>query len=604
MSLRRTLSMAFVLMISFSTALFAQPVITSLVPSTGPAAGGNSVAINGSGFTGATAVNFGTISAAFVFNSDNSITATAPPGTPGAINVSVTTGSGTSPSSAASRYVYQGDWFAYVTDQGDGSITAIDTTTNTPTSYSGIISLPNNIAITPDGKTAYITDGVDQIDVFDLATNTATTLIPLVSGSHPFAIAITPDGTTALVAYFAANYVTPIDIATNTAGAPIPLPISTTVPVCFDIAITPDGTTAYVTAFNDSLVIPLNLATSTAGAGISVPAPYGIAITPDGKTAYVASFGGGGTVVPITIATNTAGSPIGIGGPEPAGVSITPDGKTAYVISQIANNVTPIDIATNTARSPISVGITPLNMAVTPDSNDGYVTNNSDNTVTQIIVNTNTPGVTIPTGSGPVGIAISPDQAPIASFVATAMPGGFTTTFDASSSVSPVGTVTLYAWNFGDGQTFKTHSPVVTHTYQFGGQYIVTLTVTNSAGTSTTQVFTGHTVSNNGGPNATTAQLVDIGPTTPFFEGRAIKNKFLTQTDLTNKLTWDSNDPSIVGYLLYRNGVLLKTFTGNKEFEFIDHNRRKGETDVYTLIAFNAGGAQSQPVTIILTQKR
>ena len=65
-------------------------------------------------------------------------------------------------------------------------------------------------------------------------------------------------------------------------------------------------------------------------------------------------------------------------------------------------------------------------------------------------------------------------------------------------------------WNFGDGNTLETSSPVVTHTYLFSGIYTVTLTVTNSAGTSTTLTFTGQTVSNNGGPSAQTSQTVQI----------------------------------------------------------------------------------------------
>jgi hypothetical protein len=39
----------------------------------------------------------------------------------------------------------------------------------------------------------------------------------------------------------------------------------------------------------------------------------------------------------------------------------------------------------------------------------------------------------------------------------------------------------------------------------------VTLTVTDAAGTSVSQVFTGRTVSNNGGPSATATQQVGIG---------------------------------------------------------------------------------------------
>ncbi|MGP3947146.1 IPT/TIG domain-containing protein [Streptomyces sp. 7N604] len=79
------------------------PSINSLVPDTGPAAGGNLVFIDGSGFTGATAVDFGTTPAdGFVVVGDDVIAATAPAGT-GTVQVQVTTPSGTS---NAVAYVY------------------------------------------------------------------------------------------------------------------------------------------------------------------------------------------------------------------------------------------------------------------------------------------------------------------------------------------------------------------------------------------------------------------------------------------------------------------------------------------------------------------
>ncbi|MFF8786351.1 IPT/TIG domain-containing protein, partial [Streptomyces sp. NPDC015125] len=45
------------------------PVLSSVVPSSGPAAGGTTVTLTGTGFTGATAVRFGGVSASFVVNS-------------------------------------------------------------------------------------------------------------------------------------------------------------------------------------------------------------------------------------------------------------------------------------------------------------------------------------------------------------------------------------------------------------------------------------------------------------------------------------------------------------------------------------------------------
>jgi YVTN family beta-propeller protein len=53
----------------------------------------------------------------------------------------------------------------------------------------------------------------------DVATGRAGT--PIQVGKGPVAIAITPDGKTAYVASYKASTVTPIDVATGRAGTPI-----------------------------------------------------------------------------------------------------------------------------------------------------------------------------------------------------------------------------------------------------------------------------------------------------------------------------------------------------------------------------------------------
>jgi IPT/TIG domain len=83
------------------------PEVSSVTPSSGPATGATTVTINGSGFTGATAVDFGSNAASgFTVETDSSITATAPAGTVGTVDVTVTTPVGTSQTSSADRYTY------------------------------------------------------------------------------------------------------------------------------------------------------------------------------------------------------------------------------------------------------------------------------------------------------------------------------------------------------------------------------------------------------------------------------------------------------------------------------------------------------------------
>jgi hypothetical protein len=84
-----------------------QPVITSVIPSSGSSAGGTSVTITGSNFSGATAVAFGSRSAtSFTVNSTGSIIAQAPAGV-GTVDVSVTAPGGTSAAVPADRFYYQ-----------------------------------------------------------------------------------------------------------------------------------------------------------------------------------------------------------------------------------------------------------------------------------------------------------------------------------------------------------------------------------------------------------------------------------------------------------------------------------------------------------------
>lgn len=82
------------------------PTVTKLVPKTGAAAGGTAVTITGAGFSGATAVHFGAAAAAFTVTSSKTITAEAPAGTSGIVDVTVTTPGGTSTVVTADHYKY------------------------------------------------------------------------------------------------------------------------------------------------------------------------------------------------------------------------------------------------------------------------------------------------------------------------------------------------------------------------------------------------------------------------------------------------------------------------------------------------------------------
>jgi alpha-tubulin suppressor-like RCC1 family protein len=82
------------------------PTVTSITPTLGMTAGGTSVSITGTNFTGATGVKFGSTSAtSFTVNSESSITAVSPVGM-GTVDMTVTTPAGTSATSFADQFSY------------------------------------------------------------------------------------------------------------------------------------------------------------------------------------------------------------------------------------------------------------------------------------------------------------------------------------------------------------------------------------------------------------------------------------------------------------------------------------------------------------------
>jgi len=126
-------------------------------------------------------------------------------------------------------------------------------------------------------------------------------------------------------------------------------------------------------------------------------------------------------------------------------------------------------------------------------------------------VSSNTAGTAIAVGANPQGIAFVPDQAPVASFTTSGtLTAGSSISFDASASTVAYGSIVNYAWDFGDATSVvNTETATTSHTYTSSGSFTARVTETSSAGTSTTRVFTGQTMSRNGGPSATsTAALL------------------------------------------------------------------------------------------------
>ena len=176
---------------------------------------------------------------------------------------------------------------------GGSGIVPIDVTTGI-VGRTIAIADPSNVAITPDGRLAYVTSTSEgTVTPIDLTTGRTNQPIRV---AHANTIGIDPDGTTALVGSnnleagggSGTDYITPIDLATGQTRASIPVDVS---PVAFGFA--PNGAEVYVVNYGGGLpgngsITPIDLATDRGGPTICMPgAPFDMAVSPRGDAAYI-----------------------------------------------------------------------------------------------------------------------------------------------------------------------------------------------------------------------------------------------------------------------------------------------------------------------------
>jgi YVTN family beta-propeller protein len=112
----------------------------------------------------------------------------------------------------------------YVTNWTADTVSVIDAATNAVTATVAVGNRPYDVVVAPDGRHAYVSNwGTGTVSVLDTTTNTVTAGVA-VAGGHPYGLDIAPDGKRVYATGGGtAGDVTPIDTATNTAGAPIVL---------------------------------------------------------------------------------------------------------------------------------------------------------------------------------------------------------------------------------------------------------------------------------------------------------------------------------------------------------------------------------------------
>jgi PKD repeat protein len=351
-------------------------------------------------------------------------------------------------------------------------------------------------------------------------------------GITPTSIAVTPDGGTLLVGFQTRDYLG-VDSFSTATGAWTGEWLDATAGFgrVADIAVSPSGQSVYVLTANRAFAAALPLPGPPPASSISAPSSpsqwattmsaitngSSLTVSPDGGTVYVGgtNFPAGGSSFVQALSASTGGvfatAPLpqlpadsdGVGGV--VGVAASPSGTTILAYGFNAS------FGTTTSGQLLVYPLTRSGSSLTAGGPQSVGS-----------VNLGAGGEVL----GPESISVTPDQAPVAGFTAATGYAGSPTTFDASASSVRYGSITRYAWSFGDGATAVTSTPAVAHVYSAPGTDTVTLTETDSAGTSippapgTGGQFTvdgpGQTASRRADQSASTQQVVTISaPGTP-----------------------------------------------------------------------------------------
>lgn len=242
---------------------------------------------------------------------------------------------------------------------------------------------PHHIAVTPDGRSAYATAGLPHggSDILQYDIDPRTGELSYKENAGQFgagfiagAVAVSPDGKSAYVTdVFRGALQFDIDPHSGALSPKTPAIVPTGLyPEA--LAVSPDGKSAYFINFNNSTpnntvaqfdIDPASgvLSPKSPATVLTGPNALFVAITPDSRSAYVTSHRrpgmlGTGTVWqydidPASGVLSPKTQPTIAGGRNPYGVAVAPDGKSAYVTNSLLSAVWQFDIDPGTgALSP------------------------------------------------------------------------------------------------------------------------------------------------------------------------------------------------------------------------------------------------------------
>jgi YVTN family beta-propeller protein len=294
--------------------------------------------------------------------------------------------------------------FAYVPNQKSGTISVIDTATDTVTrTLSAQNSLGKRLqAIDANnaGTILYVVDAEhDKLVALDPATDTVKQSVAI--GEDAEGVRLSPSGDMLAVCAEGQHVALLIDPKTLKIEARIPTQGKNPEHCEF----TPDGKFLLTSNEGSDNLDVIDLAQRKSVGVIATSGhPRGAAFVPGTTHVYIAQESANTVdVIDFAARKKTLSIPTAL---RTAGVIISHDGKRIYAANGGAGSVSVIDVAAMKVVKEIPVGKRPWNMALTPDGKKLYIANGRSNSVS--VIDTASLSVTkeIPVGELPWGVII------------------------------------------------------------------------------------------------------------------------------------------------------------------------------------------------------
>lgn len=267
------------------------------------------------------------------------------------------------------------DGLLLVVNKSESTLSFVHAPSRTEVAKVGTGHSPHEVALSPDGRWAYVSDygtGPEPgstVTIVDVAARSTVGTIDLGAHTRPHGITVTADGSVWVTTEGSAHV-----LKLDPERRAIVLEAETGQDVTHMVVVAPAHGRAYTANIGSGTVTAVDTETGRVLAQLKTGAgAEGLALSPAGDRVYVTNRSAG-TLSEIDVSSNTVTRSLEVGS-FPIRVEILPDGSRALVSNAQANELAVVDLAEWVVERRIPVGAVPVGIQITPDGSRAFVAN-------------------------------------------------------------------------------------------------------------------------------------------------------------------------------------------------------------------------------------